>query len=146
MKYPNAFEFVAIAKPLSTFDPVVEDEKDSISRLVCARAPQVFDSGEKRFVYQLVGVFETRKVPGEPYTIKVGDRFKTNDGRDARIVATDMRGPYPVVALVDNGPGQSERCCIYQTNGTALYDHKDSPLSLVLPASEPTTVTKLWTE
>jgi len=62
---------------------------------------------------------------------KVGQRVKTRDGRDARILAVDLKGECPVGAAVDNGAGETlER---YTASGRFYGDNADSDFDLIKP-------------
>ena len=41
----------------------------------------------------------------------------TRDGRNARIVCTDVKGAFPIVALIENSDGVAEETVTYEKNG-----------------------------
>jgi hypothetical protein len=69
-----------------------------------------------------------------PHEIKVGDVYKTKNGRTARIIATDKEGnDYPIVALVKDKNGDHETILAYTRDGQLACMHCDHSADLVLP-------------
>jgi hypothetical protein len=70
-----------------------------------------------------------------PHEIKVGDVYKTIEGKSARIICTDRRAPnYPVVALIEEG--DAELLLAYTATGRVSLDcSPDCETNLVLPES-----------
>lgn len=48
----------------------------------------------------------------------------TRDGRKARIICTDAKNDYPIVALIETSDGKETLPCGYKTEGTYLTDEK----------------------
>ena len=54
---------------------------------------------------------------------------RTQDGRDARIICADKRGPYPIVALISDGDGES--CGTYTCDGKISVSRESCPHDLI---------------
>lgn len=54
---------------------------------------------------------------------------RTRDGHHARIICTDKRGAYPIVALVSDGGIESP--CTYTINGEFSTSRENTPLDLI---------------
>lgn len=61
--------------------------------------------------------------------IELGKKYKTRDGREVRILATDLKSPYPVAFVVTERDGE-ERTHIGYENGKVLR-YTDSELDLI---------------
>lgn len=48
----------------------------------------------------------------------------TRDGRKERIICTDAKNDYPIVALIETSDGKEMLPCGYKTDGTYLTDEK----------------------
>ena len=53
----------------------------------------------------------------------------TRDGRNARIICTDAKNKYPIVALIETPDGRERRPCEYKKDGTYIIGEK-SPCDL----------------
>ncbi len=65
------------------------------------------------------------------YQFKVGDTGKTRDGRPYRVLATDLKGSYPVAAAVEYGI--YEESFRFTTTGKFNDQDKDHLLDLLPP-------------
>lgn len=54
----------------------------------------------------------------------------TRDGRNARIVCTDVKGTFPIVALIENSDGSNETAYKFKKNGYFLDSDDDYLLDL----------------
>jgi len=52
--------------------------------------------------------------------IELGKKYKTRDGRPARVIVTDKKGNFPVVALVTSKDGLEESQFSYDATGRYL--------------------------
>jgi hypothetical protein len=75
------------------------------------------------------------------HQFKVGDRGKTRDGREYRVILTDARGDEPIVALVYDARG-SDDAWNFRNDGRFTCEGR-SPLDL-MPPSPPTRKIKRW--
>lgn len=62
---------------------------------------------------------------------KVGDKVKTRDGHDARILATDLKGSDSIAAAVVIG--DCEYISMHGSNGKLCLSEKNHPLDLMPP-------------
>ena len=56
--------------------------------------------------------------------VKSGTPVITREGKPARVICTDAKGFFPVIALIDYG--LEEAICRYNINGSAIYNHECS--------------------
>lgn len=61
-----------------------------------------------------------------PYTPEHPGPFCTRDGRAVRVVCTDRKGTYPIIALVDDG--NKERALVYNSSGIPLFQNSAEDL------------------
>lgn len=61
-----------------------------------------------------------------PYTPDHPGPFCTRDGKPARIICTDRRGEYPIVALVDEL--WTEHCFVFSPSGEFILENPQSNL------------------
>ena len=67
----------------------------------------------------------------EEYLKKPSQKVVTRDGREVRIICTDMKSDFPIVALVYDEEKQKEKIECFFENGKYLsFDADDSPLDL----------------
>lgn len=57
-------------------------------------------------------------------------KIVTRDGRNARIVCTDVKGAFPIVALIENSDGSNETAYKFKKNGYFLDSDDDYLLDL----------------
>ena len=69
----------------------------------------------------------------EEYLKNPSQKVVTRDGREVRIICTDVKGEYPIVALVP--VKQGELVYRYLRNGRQLT-YTDSPLDLCFPTTK----------
>jgi hypothetical protein len=145
VKHKNGHEFLRAALTGKAMSPVILGKSD----LAYDHGGMAGVIDEGQAIYQLIGIYETREVPGDPYVIKVGDVLKTRDGRSARIVATDRKcnDGFTVVALV-RVTETSEIVFNFKANGRYSYydDSPRDPSDLILPEPQLQRITKLWKE
>lgn len=67
------------------------------------------------------------------YVIKVGDKLKTREGSDVRIICTDKLGPMPIVGLIKFRGKTEELERAFYPNGDYSVRHEESNLDLILP-------------
>ena len=67
------------------------------------------------------------------YLKNPSQKVVTRDGREVRIVCTDVKGEYPIMALIPNK--QDELTYRYLINGKQLT-YTDSPLDLCFPTTK----------
>ena len=65
----------------------------------------------------------------EKYLANPSRKVVTRDGRKARILCTDRKGDYPIIALVENCDSIDESVCSYDKNGifytSGISDNND---------------------
>ena len=65
----------------------------------------------------------------EEYLKNPSRKVVTRDGRKARILCTDRKGDYPIIALVENCDSIDESVCSYDKNGifytSGISDNND---------------------
>ena len=65
----------------------------------------------------------------EEYLKNPSRKVVTRDGRKARILCTDRKGDYPIIALVENCDSINENVCSYDKNGifytSGISDNND---------------------
>ena len=65
----------------------------------------------------------------EKYLANPSRKVVTRDGRKARILCTDRKGDYPIIALVENCDSINENVCSYDKNGifytSGISDNND---------------------
>ena len=65
----------------------------------------------------------------EKYLANLSRKVVTRDGRKARILCTDRKGDYPIIALVENCDSIDESVCSYDKNGifytSGISDNND---------------------
>ena len=61
----------------------------------------------------------------EEYLANPSKKVITRDGRSARIICTDARGRFPIIALVEKDNGQTENAFAFTKNGTYLTLEQD---------------------
>lgn len=66
----------------------------------------------------------------EEYLKNPSKRVVTRDGRKARIICTDAKGKYPIVALIETFDGTIEDAYGFKKNGHAYEDDADCPRDL----------------
>ena len=66
----------------------------------------------------------------EEYLADPSKKVVTRDGKDARIICTDARGLYPVVALIEGPDGDVEDLSLYTKDGCWSLSDTESSLSL----------------
>ena len=69
----------------------------------------------------------------EEYLKNPSQKIVTRDGREARIICTDMKGEHPIMALIPDK--QEELAYRYLRNGRQLT-YTDSPLDLCFPTTK----------
>ena len=69
----------------------------------------------------------------EEYLKNPSQKVVTRDGRAVRIICTDVKGEYPIMALIPNK--QEELTYRYLRNGRQLT-YTDSPLDLCFPTTK----------
>lgn len=58
----------------------------------------------------------------EKYLANPSRKLVTGDGRKVKILCTNRKSPYPIVALVENHDNDNENVCSYRENGLySLY-------------------------
>ena len=58
----------------------------------------------------------------EKYLANPSRKVVTGDGRKVKILCTNRKSPYPIVALVENHDNDNENVCSYRENGLySLY-------------------------
>ena len=67
------------------------------------------------------------------YLKNPSQKVVTRDGREVRIICTDVKGEYPIMALIPNK--QEELTYRYLRNGRQLT-YTDSPLDLCFPTTK----------
>ena len=67
----------------------------------------------------------------EEYLKKPSQKVVTRDGREVRIICTDMKSDFPIVALVYDEEKQKESIeCFFENGKYLFFDADDSPLDL----------------
>lgn len=66
----------------------------------------------------------------EEYLKNPSRKVVTRDGRNARIICTDAKGKYPIVALMEISDGSTEFPHKFKNNGHFLYGDEDYHLDL----------------
>lgn len=66
----------------------------------------------------------------EKYLANPNKKLVTRDGRNARIVCTDAKGTYPILALVKYDNDEFESAVFYTKNGTLNLDGSQHPSDL----------------
>ena len=69
----------------------------------------------------------------EEYLKNPSQKVVTRDGREVRIICTDVKGEYPIIALIPDK--QQELTYRYLINGRQLT-YTDSPLDLCFPTTK----------
>ena len=69
----------------------------------------------------------------EEYLKDPSQKVVTRDGREVRIICTDVKGEYPIMALIQNK--QEELVYRYLSNGKQLT-YTDLPLDLCFPTTK----------
>ena len=66
----------------------------------------------------------------EEYLNNTSRKVVTRDGRNARIICTDAKGAFPIVALIENSDGSNETAYKFKKNGYFLDSDDDYLLDL----------------
>ena len=66
----------------------------------------------------------------EEYLKNPSQKVVTRDGREVRIICTDMKSDFPIVALIYDEEKQTENIECFFENGEYLFFDVDSPLDL----------------
>ena len=66
----------------------------------------------------------------EEYLKNPSRKVMTRDGRNVRIVCTDVKGAFPIVALIENSDGSNETAYKFKKNGYFLDSDDDYLLDL----------------
>jgi hypothetical protein len=78
------------------------------------------------------------------YQFKVGDRGKTRDGRDYRVIADDVRCDDPLAVAVTDDYTRREVVEGYQRDGSFSEAARGSAWDLMPPPAPPTRKIKRW--
>ena len=69
----------------------------------------------------------------EEYLKDPSKKVVTRDGREVRIICTDMKSVFPIVALIYDEEKQKESIeCFFENGKYLFFDADDSPLDLFL--------------
>ena len=69
----------------------------------------------------------------EEYLKDPSQKVVTRDGRDVRIICTDLKQDFPIVALIYDEEKQKENIeCFFENGKYLFFDADDSPLDLFL--------------
>lgn len=60
----------------------------------------------------------------EEYLKNPSKKVITRDGRNARIICTNAKNNYPIVALIEMPNGRERQPCVYKKDGTYLIGEK----------------------
>ena len=60
----------------------------------------------------------------EEYLKNPSRKVITRDGRKARIICTDAKNDFPIIALIETSDGKETLPCGYKTDGNYLTDEK----------------------
>lgn len=89
-------------------------------------------ANEPQVVYAPIGQLVVREIEEAPAPIKVGDVYKTRDGKSCRIIVADKKGTFPIIGLADDGA--IEIPYTYTSKGT-ISSNSGHPADLVLPTT-----------
>ena len=62
------------------------------------------------------------------YLKNPSQKVVTRDGREVRIICTDMKGEYPLIALVTDKKDNSESPFVYMKNGRYFFEETNNDL------------------
>ena len=69
----------------------------------------------------------------DEYLQNPSQKVVTRDGREVRIICTDMKSDFPIVALIYDEEKQKESIeCFFENGKYLFFDADDSPLDLFL--------------
>ena len=69
----------------------------------------------------------------DEYLKNPSQKVVTRDGREVRIICTDMKSDFPIVALIYDEEKQKESIeCFFENGKYLFFDADDSPLDLFL--------------
>ena len=72
----------------------------------------------------------------EEYLKNPERKVMTRDGKDARIICTDARGLYPVVALIERSDGDAEDLSLFTKDGCWSIHDPASSMNLVFASKK----------